>query len=599
MSKPHPFRSFLFALLVLPLSATVGVTFNRDSLVVPESAKVTVSTDNYPGITNPNPRGGWYYKCANIVLAADGSLVASWQLSDNHVSIMSHIMVARSTDGGKTWGEYQSIAEADVWTDHSVYVVPQMSVLRDGRIVIISDWGKRHPGQDFPMLAHWQKPDRGMANFIFWSEDNGKTWTKPEKIDDVGGEPGYILEMSDGTLAYTRTSSNTTNLLKNPPQPWGDIYYRNEIVFSDDEGSTWGRPAWVSDSPFYGDCEVGLVELSPDHLLGVTRIGLGNGQFGHPSRLIFSDDGGRSWPRAELAPFYGQRPHIRKLQSGRYLVTYRNRWGTPGTRALVFDPKEDAGFQPNSWILDEARCELTANLMTLRTEHGQRGAVTFNLYPAQDDVARVEINATLRVDSTAPNGVAISAGCWVQFAADRVYLGDRPEAGFALDTQQWHDYRIVREKGTIRIEVDGKERLREDVADIWVRPVRFGNRPVSGPVAANQDLVEPFSQNRSVSHWRNVSVQVDNLTDYDIDWSWNPAKGYPDQFRRDRTVVLDYSYPGDCGYSSSTQLPDGRIIIVDYTTGGDLDSYSWGAEGRGTAPFVRAYHVTESDLVRN
>lgn len=73
---------------------------------------------------------------------------------------------------------------------------------------------------------------------------------------------------------------------------------------------------------------------------------------------------------------------------------------------------------------------------------------------------------------------------------------------------------------------------------------------------------------------------------------------HPDQFRRDRTVVLDYSYPADCGYSSWTQLPDGKIVIVDYTTGGDLESFSWGAVGRGTSPFIRAYHVTERDLVR-
>jgi hypothetical protein len=63
-------------------------------------------------------------------------------------------------------------------------------------------------------------------------------------------------------------------------------------------------------------------------------------------------------------------------------------------------------------------------------------------------------------------------------------------------------------------------------------------------------------------------------------------------------VVLDYSYPADCGYSSWTQFPDGRIVIVDYTTGGDLDSFSWGQAGKGSAPFIRAYLVTEADLVR-
>jgi len=594
------FRLRTFSLLTLSLVAgTVSATaaFSRDSLVVPDDRKFTVTQKEYPGLTNPNPHG-WYYKCANIVLARDGSLVAAWQISDNHTSLLSHIMAARSTDGARTWGDYQVLASANVWEDRGIWVVPQMSVLRDGRIVIVCDWGQRNPGQDMPMLVQWQKPNRGMANYVLWSSDNGRTWTKPEKVDDVGGEPGYVLETADGTLAFTRTSSQETDKLRNPPLPWGPNYYRNEIVFSRDGGKTWKETAWLADSPFHGDCEVGLAEIAPGKLVAASRIGLGNGRFGHPSRLLFSDDNGRTWPRSGPAPFYGQRVHLGKLQSGKFLATYRNVWGTPGTRALVLDPQEDLGFQPTSHILEEERCELTSGQLTLRTANGQRGAVEFNLYPAQDDQSRVEFSASLRVEETESNGVAISAGVWVHFAPDRVYLGDRPADGFALNTREWHDYRIVREKGTVRIFVDGQEKLHAPIGDIWVREVRFGNRAVSGLIGSAAAGRQPYSQNRAISHWRGLGVKVANADDYSIDWKWTPAQGYPDQFRRDRTVVLDYSNPADCGYSSWTQLPDGKIIIVDYTTGGDLGSFSWGGKGEGTAPFIRAYHVTEQDLVR-
>lgn len=586
------FRFLPLGLFLTGLFPPALAAFNRDSLVVPDSAKVTVSPREYPGLTNPNPRGGWYYKCANVVLAADGALVACWQLSDNHTSIMSHIYVARSIDGGKTWQDFQSIARANVWEDKGVWVVPQLSVLRDGRLVIISDYGSRGPGQDFPMLSRWQKPDRGMSNHVFWSSDHGKTWTPGTKIDDVGGEPGYILEMADGTLAYTRTSSAVTDQLRNPPSPWLNVYYRNEIVLSRDGGKTWPETHWLADSPFHGDCEVGLAETAPGHLMALTRIGLGNGRFGHPSRVAFSDDGGRTWPRFELAPFYAQRPHVRRLQSGKYLVTYRNVWGTPGSRALVFDPAKDLGFQPNSWILDESRCELASDKLTLRTLEGKRGAVEFNLYPAQSDDSRVEITARLKVEAAEANGCAISAGCWVSFTPDRVSLADRPEVGFNINAREWHTYRLVREKGMLTIEADGIEKLRAPVGDLWVREVRFGNRSVP-----KGD--ETYTRNAGVSHWQSVSAKVTNdQRDFSIDWRWTPAAGYPDQFRRDRTVVLDYSHPSDCGYSMWTQLPAGRIVILDYTTGGNLENYSRGGKTQGAAPFVRAYLVNEADLVR-
>lgn len=578
----------LFALQPFALAAS----FHRSSLAVAESAKFTVSLDQYPGLQNPNPRG-WYYKCANVVLAHDGSLVASWQISDNHTSLTSWIMVARSRDGGRTWTGHRAIAHSNVWQHRWVWVVPQMSVLRDGRIVIIVDRGQRDPGHSYPMLADWQKPDRGMANWIFWSSDHGATWTQGEKIDDVGGEPGYPLELHDGTLAFTRTSSAKTTQLRNPPAPWNDIYYRNEIVFSDDGGKSWRRTAWLADSPFHGDCEVGLVELAPGKLLAATRIGLGNGRFGHPSRLVFSVDNGRTWPRAVPAPFYGQRPHLRKLASGRLLVTYRNVWGTPGTRALIFTEAEAVtlGFQPASFILDESVATLTADALTLSTTEDKLGAAEFSLYPAQDDRSRVEIEATLRVESANKHGCAISAGVWVQFLPGRVQLAGRPEAGFSIDTAAWRTYRIVRADGSVAIFADGKELLRAPISDIWVREVRFGNRSTSASGGA-------YADNAAVTHWRAIAVKVDNANDTSIDWKWTPRQGYPDQFRRDRVVTLDNAYRADCGYSMWTQLPDGKIVILDYTSAGQSNSLENFSSSHGAAPIIRAYLVTEQELSR-
>jgi len=576
--------------LALSSDQAQAQTFHRNPLAVDDASKFTVSLPEYPGLKSVNPRG-WYQSVANVVAAGDGSLIAAYRLSDYHTAVQTLIMVAKSTDGGRTWGEHRPIARANVWEHQAAWVAPQMSKLRDGRLVIISDLGQRHPGQSWPMLSEWQKPHRGMSNHLFWSTDHGRTWSEPQRIDDVGGEPSYIEELSDGTLAFTRTSSAETDLLKDPPLPWGNIYYRNEIVLSSDGGRTWGQTAWLADSPFHGDCEVGLADLGEGRVLAATRIGFGLSRFGNPSRLVRSADHGRTWDEPTLAPFYGHRVHLGRLQSGKVLATYRNWWGSPGSRALVFDPNEDLGFQPTSWIVEEGRCELVADALTLRTSAGKRGAVEFSLYPAQDDMSRVEIEATLRVDSADTNGVVIGAGVWVHFTPNRVFLGDRPAEGFAFDTRGWHTYRIVRENARVTIYVDGREMLSAPISDIWRREVRFGNRAVAGGG-------ETYTANAGVSHWRSFTARMTNPLDYSIEWVWDPSKGYPDQFRRDREVVLDHAFMADCGYSSWTQLPDGKIVILDYTTGGDIDGFSWARGGSGKGPFIRSYLVTEADLVR-
>lgn len=547
---------------------------------IPADRKVTVARDVYPADSgSPNPKG-WYHSVAGVVSTPEG-LVATYRRSDSHTAVTTDIMVAYSADGGRSWDGHHSISHRDVWQDQSVWIAPQLSRLKDGRLVIIVDAGQRRSGADWPMLASWQKPNRGMSNHLFWSHDNGRTWKGPFQIDDVGGEPGYIVELSDGALVYTRTDSAVTDKLWNPPQPWGDIYYKNTAVFSDDGGWSWQRTAPISDNPFQGDCEVGVVELEPGHLLAVTRIGFNNGGYGQPSRLIHSYDNGKTWDaaNARLAPFYGQRVIVNKLQSGKLLATYRHRWGAPGSYAVVFDPEADAGFQPSIFVWDESRVELTDDALTIRSGEGRAAAVDYSLYPAQTPDSKVEFEAELRVEESGRNGTVIGAGVWVHIQPERVFLGDRPDAGFAIDATQWRRYRIVRADGRLRIFVDGEQELDEDVSGIENRYVHFGNRTDRG-----------YRLNQSVSHWRSIRAKVDTPGDYSMDWSWTPGSGYPDQFRRDREVLLDRS--SDSGYSAWTQLPNGEIVILDYTN----ESLAGSSSSEGPQTFLRSYRTTEAFL---
>lgn len=569
-------------------------TFKQAMREIPDAQKFLIAQDK---VGSPDERG-WYHHSVGVVDTPDG-LICEYRKTDAHTGVISNIMACRSTDKGRTWREHKIVSKSDVWNTGGIWIAPQMSKLKDGRIVILSDFGNRTSGQNWLMITQWQKPDRGMSNHLFWSADNGKTWSKPQRIDEVGGEPGYIIELSDGTLMFPRMEGAETDEIWNAPQPWGRNYYRNVAVFSDDKGKTWTRTAEISDDPLQGDCEIGLVELAPNNIMAMTRVGLASGQFGQPSRFIFSRDNGKTWGEHTLTPFYGQRTIVRKLQSGKLFATFRNSWGTPGSYCCVWDADEKLPYQPTSFIWDETRTRLENGAMTIDTQEGRKTGVIFALYPAQAPESRVEIEAELRIEKADRNGCTISAGCFVRFLSGRVELADKPTDGFDVDATKFHKYRIVREKGTIKIFVDGELKLDKPTDNLETRLVHFGNRLVSGWTGShdaprglgNEPTPKPkVLSNASLTHWKSMRVKVDNVKDHSIDWSWNASQGFPDQFRRDRIVRLDRNASfsgGNSGYSGWTQMQDGTIVIADYTCGVPSSG----------VPFVRAYVTTEKELV--
>jgi len=563
---------------------------------VPEDRKFVIADQNCytADLVCPNPRG-WYHSVANVVATPEG-LVAVYRLSDSHSAVSTHIMVAYSDDRGRTWNGHRAVSSRNVWEHHSVWIAPQLRSLRDGRLVIICDLGHRTSGDDWPRLAVWQRPPRGMANYLFWSDDHGRTWSEPVQCDDVGGEPGYVVDLSDGTLVYTRTEPIETDVFESAPPPGYNLYHRNTAVFSDDRGKSWHRTTTVSDDPYHSDSEVGIVELEPGHLLAVTRIGFANGSFGQPSRFIHSYDNGRTWEEPQLAPFYGQRTAVHKLRSGKLLVTYRNRWGTFASYAFIWDPAEKLGYEPASYIWDESRCFLDSGQLTLKTDCRPEDQVFFSLYPALSSGARVEVEAELRLADQSSGGCDLYAGCRVRITPQEICVtqSSQEEAAFhsttgspgngndspspeayriPLDATQWHRYKIERSNGEIAVYVDGRLRLQESANISGARLVRFG------------------SNLRGVSHWRAVSASVENPHGHSINWSWQADSGtYPDQFRRDRMVRLDAT--ADSGYSNWDQLEDGTIVIADYTNNEFRDA-NWTSAAQ---PIIKAYIVSEEEL---
>ncbi|GAB2777809.1 hypothetical protein GCM10027275_21340 [Rhabdobacter roseus] len=533
-----------------------------------------------------------YYHSTGVVSTPEG-LLCVYRSSDHHLASWSNVCAARSRDGGRTWEDHRILATSSFEQDAANWVSPQLSKLPDGRLVIIVDQGKKKTPFDWPMLSNWQKPDRGMSNWLLESTDHGKSWQPLRCIDQVGGEPSYITALSNGTLLYTRTDSAETTLKKNPALPWGTTYYRSTLVFSDDGGRSWKRTVRLFDDPFIGDCEVGVVEFAPGKLLALSRVGDGGSAFGQPSRMVFSEDFGKTWGKPLLAPCYAQRPCLGTLRHKAHttdavFATFRNSsHATPGTLAWTFDPTSTFAYEPNNFIWREENCLLKTDGLHIRTGEGTDQGVEYQLYPMEDDDSACEMEVTLAVKEADTHGCNLSVGAWIRFEPRRVSLADRPELGFDWDTTEFHTYRIINENQRIRVFVNGQLKLDEPLEGLFTRYVRFGNRRGATP---NPDLAQRFPENgyfrnRSHSIWKTARVHVRNRRDHAVRWSWEARSGkYPDQFRRDNFIMLEKnaSYiASDSGYSGWAQADEGTLVISDYTCG---------EEGL-KKPLVRAYRL--------
>jgi photosystem II stability/assembly factor-like uncharacterized protein len=145
------------------------------------------------------------------IILKDGSvLLATYGLAK--MGVPEQIALFRSTDGGKNW-KFLSLVK----TDHELSE-PTVAQLPSGRLVMMA-----RPEGD-----------------ICWSDDNGKTWTKPVSFGMRMYEPGLIT-LKDGTLLCLHGSYGAGGL---------------RAIFSTDGGETWVAPAsnygFAVDTSVYG-----------------------------------------------------------------------------------------------------------------------------------------------------------------------------------------------------------------------------------------------------------------------------------------------------------------------------------------------------------
>lgn len=510
-----------------------------------------------------------FTKNPDIIRFPSGRLMLVFSDCDKHwPEESSRITTLESGDGGATWGNPRVVAEALIEKGDERWLTPRLSRLRSGRLVIVCD----HDDYNY---YHIERPS---GVWIWFSDDEGATWSEPRHTTIPGIEPDRVVELADGALI------TTTEVVLHDNWRLAMLASRSR-----DGGLTWDPPSVVAKDPGHDYNEGAVVVLSNGALACVMREENHNG---YPSCVAFSYDLGRTWSGVRPLPFSGDRPYAKELRDGRVLVTYRNQAGNRGTHAWVGDLTDTAYQVSGVHYGDEVR--LTGD--ALHIANRPRGVTRYLLQPPENLRSDILLEARLRV--AGPPGVPLATlhvsrvsfrvlvlrdAIWCDFrrrpasSANPGFHGStsgpRVDAAHPVDMTEYHTVRVQATAGRMWVSVDGEEVIHGVVTREWpLEETWFGREPEAGGEA----------------WFQHVSYHIRNQHEPEYVWHWNARRGrLPDQYQLDHMLEISTNPPADPvayseghrgevssgvpdnGYSSWVELPDGNVYFVDYTNHGD------------------------------
>lgn len=196
---------------------------------------------------------------------ADGTLLATF---DHPIPGGRAIGGVRSSDHGRTWGQYTRIAEDTGRVDLSNAFPLQ---LPNGTILVA--------------CRHHRLNDRAFGLEVYASSDSGKTWQLRSTMarGSTGLWEPFLFQPSAGVLQAYYASEEGIH----PDQ-------RIEMKVSKDGGQTWGQPITVARKTGSRDGMPGVVRLKNGDLLACFEAS-DTPPFGFVIRSVRSQDQGASW----------------------------------------------------------------------------------------------------------------------------------------------------------------------------------------------------------------------------------------------------------------------------------------------------------------
>ncbi len=268
--------------------------------------------------------GGYW---APLEKLPDGSIAAVVRAGGCHSGRDGRLLWIRSYDGGKHWAAPVVVADS-AWNDYGC----ALGALADGTLIVGYRKYRNYDGRgNYVERDDTSYPIYG-ETMVIRSEDDGRTWDKPE-VTSPRGEPcnlpyGKMVEFLDGTVWMAEYH--------------GVPYYRA----SHDKGKSWGPLQTITTQ----DCnETALLRLREGPVIAAIRGGDEGGQACWVTR---TEDRGATWsPPLQVTEPGEHPPDLIQLQSGRLLLTFGRRVFPFGVQVMFSDDLGKSWYRPQRHIL--------------------------------------------------------------------------------------------------------------------------------------------------------------------------------------------------------------------------------------------------------
>lgn len=253
---------------------------------------------------------------ADLVQLQNGEILITTREATEHIARDGDMIMLRSKDGGKTWGDKQLIAGIKDLDEREACGVQ----LSDGTIIMAIYYNDLYEPSGRYNPAMKREPGKQyLGTYVITSKDNGHTWTEPNFIRPDGmpftgteGPADAPIEMPDGSILMPVIGYE----LNGDPKNTGSILLR-----STDNGKTWAYYSTIAGDPggkYGGLVEPGLVRTKSGRLISGLRTPASDNAI----YVTWSDDDGKTWAPIRKTDMHGHPVDLIQISDGRIMATY-------------------------------------------------------------------------------------------------------------------------------------------------------------------------------------------------------------------------------------------------------------------------------------